>query len=46
MNVEEVLGKMMLRFISDNEIPVERAMISRREWEILERFIKNLPYED
>lgn len=44
-SVEAILGRMILRFTSNTDIDVDRAHITRREWWILERYIRSLPRE-
>lgn len=40
--VEEIIGKMVLRFTSRNDVPVGRAHVSHAEWTVLEAYIRNL----
>jgi hypothetical protein len=37
VNVDEVLGRLLLRFTSGNDVPVDRALITRREFDVLVR---------
>lgn len=39
MNIEKVIDNLELKFTSGNSVPIDRAAITREEWEAIKEFL-------